>query len=341
MSADPTLDITALIQPVPNAAAPGGVPLVASLRSELERLRKPAPASADGAPPGQRPAPDFHAIRADAIDALTNTSKDIGLLVRLIEANTRVSGMAGLRDGLALAARLVAECWDWLHPIPKDAEDAGRGNRFKWLNNAADGQAEFPQTVQGLPLVSCGGERFSYFDTLDPARQAELDAALGQCDDKALLVTRQELADADAALTALAKELKTRLGSENAPDLTGNDPLSLGTAMRNCRNFVESVVARRGLANAGGETAGQTSTGGATPTTAARPLDGDSRAALYGQLERIAGALKRIEPHSPVPYLLERCVKLGALPFPELMQALIRDGGVLSELDRLICRQPS
>ncbi len=339
MSSDPTLDIDALLQPIPNAAAPGGVTLPAALRSELERLRKPAPASADGATPGQRPAPDFRAIRDDAVEALTNTSKDIGLLVRLIEANTRLHGVAGLRDGLTLAARMVAECWDWLHPLPKQPDDPARGNRFKWVNNAADEQAEFPQTVQLLPLVACGGERFTYFDSLDPARQADLDAALGQCDDRAVLATRQDLADAEAALLALAKELKTRLGTENAPELTGSDPNNLGTAVRNCRAFVEDIVSRRGLANdAKDDNGGEVAPAGDAGTTAGRPAGGDSREALYGQLERIAGALKRIEPHSPVPFLLERCVKLGQLPFPELMQAILRDSGALTELDRLLGR---
>ena len=342
MSSEPTLDLDALTRPIPNAAAPGGVPLPAALRSELERLRKAAPASADGATPGQRPAPDFRAVRDDAVAALTNTSKDIGILVRLIEANTRLHGAAGLRDGLALATRLVADGWDWLHPIPKEADDPARGNRFKWLNNAADGQAEFPQTVQALPLVACGSERFSYFDTLDPVRRAELDAAVGQCDDPALLVTRQEIADAEAALAALAKELKKRLGSENAPDLTGTDPLNLGTAVRNCRQFVESVVTRRGLTTAKADSPTDAATPTGDPTaTPARPAGGETREALYGQLERIAGALKRIEPHSPVPFLLERCVKLGKLPFPELMQAILRDSGALSELDRLIGREGS
>ncbi len=56
-------------------------------------------------------------------------------------------------------------------------------------------------------------------------------------------------------------------------------------------------------------------------------IDGDSRAALYGQLERIAGALKRIEPHSPVPYLLERCVKFGRVPVAELARIIREAGG--------------
>jgi type VI secretion system protein ImpA len=57
---------------------------------------------------------------------------------------------------------------------------------------------------------------------------------------------------------------------------------------------------------------------------------------LYRQLAQIADALKRIEPHSPIPYLLERCVRLGAMPFPELMREVIREAGALDEIDRLL-----
>jgi len=44
--------------------------------------------------------------------------------------------------------------------------------------------------------------------------------------------------------------------------------------------------------------------------------------------------LERLEPHSPVPFLVRRAVELGALPFPLLMQELIRDANVLSEMNR-------
>jgi hypothetical protein len=44
--------------------------------------------------------------------------------------------------------------------------------------------------------------------------------------------------------------------------------------------------------------------------------------------------LQQIEPHSPIPYLVKRAVELGALPFPRLIQQLIRDGNVLTELKR-------
>jgi type VI secretion system protein ImpA len=59
-----------------------------------------------------------------------------------------------------------------------------------------------------------------------------------------------------------------------------------------------------------------------------------SRQAIYQQLQRAADALQRLEPHSPVPYLVKRAVELGGLPFHEMIRALIRDATVLDELSR-------
>lgn len=332
MSSDLVLDIESLIRPIPGSDSPGGVPMPEALRAELERLRTTSLVAAD---PGstKRPAPDFRAIISDATEALTNTSKDIGLVLRLVEAATRVHGVAGLRDGLRLIHRMVGECWDWVHPT----SPSGRGNRFKWLNSATGG-AEFPLTIQRLPLIICRPESFSYFDTLDPVRNAEMEKSLADCSPNQLVSVYADLTAAMTALRDLAKELNQRLG-ENAPDLTGPSPetdTNLGGAIRNCLQTVTGVAARKNVTLDGSQP--DTGTGTPPPETrepAAAPVGG-SRESLYQQLDRIAVALKGIEPHSPVPYLLERCVKLGKLPFPDLMKSVLKDSVALGELDRLL-----
>ena len=59
-----------------------------------------------------------------------------------------------------------------------------------------------------------------------------------------------------------------------------------------------------------------------------------SREDAYRQLAQAAEVLRQLEPHSPIPYLIKRAVELGAMPFPELMQALIREPNAISELKR-------
>ncbi len=103
--------------------------------------------------------------------------------------------------------------------------------------------------------------------------------------------------------------------------------------------MVEDIAKRRsfplvppvpGTDSAPGE-AGTASGGSDSPTATAGTRDG-----LYRQIEQIAGTLRRLEPHSPIPFILERCVRMGAMPFPELMRTIVRETGTLDELDRLL-----
>ena len=57
-------------------------------------------------------------------------------------------------------------------------------------------------------------------------------------------------------------------------------------------------------------------------------------------LHDAAELLQRLEPHSPIPYLVKRAVKLGEMKFPDLMKALIRENATLDELYRLVGVEP-
>jgi type VI secretion system protein ImpA len=50
-----------------------------------------------------------------------------------------------------------------------------------------------------------------------------------------------------------------------------------------------------------------------------------NRADAYRQLASIAEYLLRYEPHSPVPYLIQRAVEWGGKPLPVLLQELMSD----------------
>jgi type VI secretion system protein ImpA len=59
-----------------------------------------------------------------------------------------------------------------------------------------------------------------------------------------------------------------------------------------------------------------------------------TRADIYRQLHDLASVLQQMEPHSPIPYLIQRACELGSLPFPQLMRALIRDENIVNEMHR-------
>jgi type VI secretion system protein ImpA len=147
-----------------------------------------------------------------------------------------------------------------------------------------------------------------------------------------------DLDEAWKELDSLTEELKGRLDTY-APGLTG-----LRQAVGECRALAEHILQKKGP----GESPPVPPDGDGPPTGVTAPRDGSfvgtqvaSRAQVYQQLAQAAAMLKQLEPHSPIPYLINRAVELGALPFPDLMRALIRDADVLAGMNReLGIREP-
>lgn len=338
MSSPAVLDIDALVQPIPGADSPGGAPLPDQLKRDLDKWRKePDPDFADENAPPPPPA-EWGKIVAAASDALTATGKDLTVAVRLVEAVTKQHAAAGLRDGLRLLQRLLADHWDTLHPLPDTGDDfEARRNRLDWLNNVSEG-ARFPDKLMRMPLVKAkSGEWFTVMDGMTPDRKPALDEAIPTCSDKDLLRVYADLTDARRALNDLGTTADEKFGPD-APNLSGDDGGNLGGALVKCVGLVEDAARRRGVSLTGdapGTTQAADAGGGAESNGTPAGVAG-TRDQIYRQIQQIASALRRIEPHSPIPYLLERCVRLGELPFPDLMREVIQETAALDELDRLL-----
>jgi len=50
-----------------------------------------------------------------------------------------------------------------------------------------------------------------------------------------------------------------------------------------------------------------------------------SRAEAFKRLTEISDFFRKTEPHSPIPYIIERAVKWGEMPLEDLMRELIPD----------------
>jgi type VI secretion system protein ImpA len=125
----------------------------------------------------------------------------------------------------------------------------------------------------------------------------------------------------------LAKLLEQRVEGE-APGL-----LKMRGALENCQRMARMVLEKIQPARPAEDTKTDIPADG-RPASAGTPGSPTTRAEAYRLLAEAAETLERLEPHSPIPYLVRRAVELGSLPFPQLIKALIRDGNVLSELSR-------
>jgi type VI secretion system protein ImpA len=341
MSAEPLLDFEELLKPIPGEA-PAGQPCSDTLRMSLDDLRK-EPDPLDPSTANRKS--DWTSIIRLTKELLATSSKDLIAAVRLMEALTKKEGVLGLRDGLTLVHRLVRECGERLHPLkdPVEGYDVWEG-AIKWFNDSARG-GQFPATVMRVPLVSAQGNSYSYEDWLRPERKKEFEEAINAIKPDQLRSAYAEWQTILAQLTGLAQALDEKMGVENAPDLLSAETSgNLGNAVNRCLELLDEIGRRKGISfKDPSPEAGNTSPGSATPSDggSASPAGGtaqiaNSRSGLYRQLEEIAESLERIEPHSPIPMLIKRCVRLGSLPFPKLIREIVQDANTLDELDRLL-----
>jgi type VI secretion system protein ImpA len=91
---------------------------------------------------------------------LRERSKDLQLGMWLMEANLKLDGFAGLRDGLWLTRELIARYWDkGLYPPMEDGPE-DRAGPLEWLNDKlVDAITAIPLTVR-----SDGGRDYSLID---------------------------------------------------------------------------------------------------------------------------------------------------------------------------------
>jgi type VI secretion system protein ImpA len=91
------------------------------------------------------------------------------------------------------------------------------------------------------------------------------------------------------------------------------------------------MIARKAPVSTGGSGAAEANDGQAG-AGASMPVA--SRDQAYQMMTKAADILSAIEPHSPVPYLIRRAVQIGGLPFPEMIQAFIREQNVIETMFR-------
>lgn len=338
MPSPPLLEFEELLGPI-SGDEPAGTPTPFTLRQELDDARKEENpddyAPDDPARPQQAKTADWAGIIRKTQAALKNTSKDLMLAARLTEALTRQHGFAGLRDGLHLFNLMLDQCWDRMHPSIEDGDLEVRASAFNWLDDPDRG-ARFPYTVRQVPVVF-GEGGYSQFDWRQSMEgkgsvgRDVLEKAIDATSRDTVQTIADDLKEAQQELETLTEKLNGLLG-QYAPGFT-----SLRPALGECATFVQQILQKKGGGvveeEAPAEEQPAAGAGPAGEQAPARPKV-PTRESLYRQLMEIGEQLQKIEPHSPIPYLIQRAVELGAMPFPQLMKALIRDENVLVEMNR-------
>ncbi len=337
------LDIEALLAPISGDDPAGGsVPF--TIREQLDQARKEVDPSTFSAKDPMRPTEpkvaDWVKIVAVSGETLMHSSKDLLLVARLIEGETKLRGFAGMRDSLRLTRRLIDEAWDRLRPPIEEPDDLEvRAAALNWLDDADRG-ARFPVTIRSTPFIESPLGRLSWVDWT----QSQKDEATQEKTENIIKSATREVCQlAVDDLDEIIVELGLILGFCNDKmGPSGPGLVQVRQAIVECRTLAGQILERKGPApvvaevpepeaeadhEASGTVAPESTGGGLNRVIA-------NRAQAYQHLVEVANALERIEPHSPIPHIIRRAVALGQLSFPELMKELIKDAAVLTEMSR-------
>jgi type VI secretion system protein ImpA len=352
------LSIEELLSPIEGSAHAGGEDLTFSLLfDDIKEARRADPTYLpQGEWKTELKQSDWPQVINLTSEALTAQSKDLQLAGWLCEGLAHREGFEGISFGLMLAARLLEDYWETLYPELDEEDFDERVARLSWLGDTLVG------VVRTLPLVM--GEQYSLAD-YEESRQVENLArndpdAMGQAlaDGKindeifqrsVVLTNTEFLQERHAVISSALASLKLLDGAGD--QRFGRDAPSynaLEKVMEQCRDLTARLLRDRGASVVAGEEPATIETGeeesladgdsepvavprGDQPTGPMRS-NPQSREEAFELLNGVARYFKEREPHSPVPYLIERAVKWGRMPLEEWLKDVIKDHGVIDTI---------
>jgi type VI secretion system ImpA family protein len=333
-------DFESLLAPI-SPEKPAGETLPYEVRTKLDEFRKVV----EGAErPEDNKEAEWDKVIELAKGTLSHTAKHLRPAARLTEALVRqpykdkILGYAGLRDGLRLLRRLVEECWDRLLPA-LDEEDALelRAADLNWLDDKERG-ALFPNHVKMVPLFGAKPQ-YSLMDlegsqkSKGPLTWAEVEKAIRASKPDDLRLAAEDMAESYKELDLLIRSANAKMAAA-APGLN-NLRQSVEESTTKLKQIVERYLPAAAVA-ASPPTGNGAPAAGTVAGLAAPPPALVTRDDCYRQMEEAAKLLRKLEPHSPIPYLVQRAIDLGKMEFPQLIKDLIKEATVLKDLNRLL-----
>jgi type VI secretion system protein ImpA len=144
---------------------------------------------------------------------------------------------------------------------------------------------------------------------------------------------RRTMQECSEELAHLDRKLDERFGKA-APGTT-----AFKQALADCEALVRRILKDKGGAEMdsteatdGGEEQAQGSNG--EPRRIGGPIG--SRDEAFRRLAEVAAYLRRTEPQSPVPLLIDRAVSWGQMPFEQLLMELIKDSSLRSQVGEVL-----
>lgn len=336
------IDLEKILSPV-TADAPTGADLRLvtgdTTIDDVEEMRREVDPAVD--PAGKGKEPDWPGVVRTCEKSLTTATKDLQLAARLVEGLTQTEGFPGLHQGLEMVSGLLEQHWDGLHPGLEDGEiiEPLRARWIAWLGSSQ----EFLHVIKRVPITSAAGaEPLAWLDyeesvRLEQARAFGDEAAYNEMVEAGRTTTdqwRQSFAATPVErISAVVQTLGAAIEEVEALDRRASERFSdppVLVGLRDCLQEMEAYVRSQlpGDEPQAGALPGEAAPAGASAAAGAEAGQGGairSRDDAYARLREVASYLKRTEPHSPVPALIDRAIRWRDLSFADLLNDVLKE----------------
>jgi type VI secretion system protein ImpA len=334
------LDLDALLKPVADDAPCGrDLEYDESFLALQELARgKPEQSIGDKVKPAQEPA--WSKVR-EAAEELFSSTKDLRVAGILHLALLKTAGLEGAESGLALVHGLLERYWDNVFPM-LDVED-NNDPTFR-VNSliAALVSDEAIATLRLAPLVesrqfgkhSLRGHRIATGtlrvdeEGVDPAQElARIESAFSDVSTEALSATAGLLNAASDHLNGIQHVLLDK--ADGIPD----DLKVLSADLREMKGLLDGQLAKRGVGEEAAAEAGDES-GSSAAAGGSQPISGSirNRSDVITTLDKICDYYARVEPSSPVPFVLQRAKRLVNMDFMDILRDMTPNGVAEAEV---------
>lgn len=292
-------DLALILQPLTLADSCGEDMRYAPVFDRIPELARSEPVSLSvGVWEREYKKADWKAVAASCHEVLTSQSKDLQVAAWYGEALIHLHGPQGAALGWHIFSQLAVSFWADIHPRIVENDVEIRLRSVYWFSQ------QTKQWLSGLaPTVPAEYNPKVAPELMTQTGGKELQNLLNELLQLEAFLTQQlgDQAPLFNSLTELLQQRLMTLGSltqqtANASDATETDGSGL---------FVARSDARRAVS---------------------------SRDAAYVSLQEVAGYLRKFEPHSPVPMILDALVEWRDCQFDDLLVRMPQDKASLYEL---------
>jgi type VI secretion system protein ImpA len=304
--------------------------------------------------------PDWETVIETSEEILRNEAKDYRVAAWYAEALLRVHGVGGLRDGFKLCQEFANRYWDQIRPIPNEDGHESTVSGFDGLTNEANFSAllavPFSDGTSGDDFTVGEYQASLELDGITDSEErskreqqgvrelSEFEARATETNGSFYNNMAEDLEEAISTLYDLSDFLRNNCQNNSYDEPIAPATTEFRNKLEQIQTAAKSVAERFGQsedADADGANSDLIEYGDTPPAGEAQQPRQLSRMSdtsvadrddAFEALRGIARFFRRTEPHTPIPFALDRIVRWGDLSFYELAKELIEDRGAMEEL---------